>query len=42
MKVHGRRLFRREALAGQTFADGNDIDYATEIATKQLNRRAKP
>lgn len=36
------RLFRREALAGQTFADGNEIEHATEIATQQLNRRAKP
>jgi hypothetical protein len=36
------RLFRREALAGQTFADGNEIEQATEIATQQLNRRAKP
>ena len=36
------RLFRREALAGQTFADGNEIEHATEIATQQLNRRANP
>jgi DDE superfamily endonuclease len=36
------RLFRREALAGQTFADHTEIDYATRIATKQLNQRAKP
>jgi transposase len=35
------RLFRREARAGQTFADGNEIEQATEVATKQLNRRAK-
>jgi DDE superfamily endonuclease len=36
------RLFRREALAGQTFADGNEIEQASEVATQQLNRRAKP
>jgi len=36
------RLFRREALAGQTFADHTEIDYATRIATQQLNRRANP
>jgi hypothetical protein len=34
------RLFRREALAGQTFADGEEIDHATHIATAHLNRRA--
>jgi hypothetical protein len=36
------RLFRREALAGQSFADHTAIDYATQVATRQLNRRAKP
>jgi len=36
------RLFRREALAGQTFVDGEEIERATEVATRQLNRRAKP
>jgi len=36
------RLFRKEALAGQTFVDGEEIDQATAIATQQLNRRAKP
>ena len=36
------RLFRREALAGQTFATGTELEQATEVATKQLNRRAKP
>src|SRR5262245_30525116 len=36
------RLFRREALAGQTFVDGNEIERAAEIATQQLNHRAKP
>jgi hypothetical protein len=36
------RLFRKAALAGQTFADGEEIDHAPAIATRQLNRRAKP
>jgi hypothetical protein len=37
------RLFRREALAGhQTFADGEEIERAAQVATLQLNRRAKP
>ena len=36
------RLLRREAFAGQTFADATEIDSATRIATEQLNRRAKP
>ena len=36
------RLFRRAGFAGQTFADDEEIDRATEVATKQLNRRAKP
>jgi transposase len=36
------RLFRREALAGQTFADGEEIDQARAVATQQLNCRAKP
>ena len=36
------RLFRHEALAGQTFADHTEIDMATRIATQQLNVRAKP
>jgi len=36
------RLFRREALAGQTFADGDEIDQVTVLATTKLNRRAKP
>ena len=36
------RLFRCEALAGQTFADGDEIALATEGATQRLNRRAKP
>lgn len=36
------RLFRREALSGQTFVDGAEIDRATRVATQQLNRCAKP
>jgi DDE superfamily endonuclease len=36
------RLFRREALAGQSFADAAEIAQATQVATRQLNCRAKP
>jgi transposase len=36
------RLFRREALAGQTFADAAEIERATCVATQQLNARATP
>ena len=36
------RPFRRAAFAGQTFADDEEIDRATEVATRQLNRRARP
>lgn len=36
------RLFRKEALAGQTFADAVEIDHATALATAQLNARARP
>lgn len=36
------RLFRRAALAGQTFVDGQEIAQATEVATRQLNCRAHP
>jgi hypothetical protein len=36
------RPFRREAFAGQTFADAGEIDQATIWATRRLNRRAKP
>ena len=31
------RLFRKAAFAGQTFADGDEIDLATAVATRQLN-----
>jgi transposase len=36
------RLFRRQALAGVDFADSYEIDQATRVATRQLNRKASP
>jgi hypothetical protein len=36
------RLFRREAFAGQTFADPGEITLATRVATARLNARARP
>lgn len=36
------RLLRREAFAGQTFADYPEIAQATAVATHQLNQRAQP
>jgi hypothetical protein len=36
------RLFRREAFAGQSFANAKEIDLATRVATEHLNARAKP
>jgi transposase len=36
------RIFRRQALAGQTFADPAEIAQVTELATAQLNARARP
>ena len=36
------RIFRRQALAGQSFADPEEIAHATEVATAQLNARARP
>ncbi|MDX3108511.1 transposase [Nonomuraea angiospora] len=36
------RIFRRHAIAGQCFVGPDDIDYATRIATAQLNAQAKP
>src|ERR671912_582172 len=36
------RLFRRQALAGIDFADSDEIAHATKVATRQLNRKAKP
>jgi hypothetical protein len=38
----GWRLLRHEAFAGQTFADAEEIDNITCLATHQLNHRAKP
>jgi hypothetical protein len=37
-----RRIFRRQALAGQEFADPDEIAHATQVATAQLNARARP
>jgi transposase len=36
------RIFRRQALAGQDFADPDEIAHATRVATAQLNTRARP
>lgn len=36
------RIFRREAVADQTFADDHEIDQATQQTTTALNRSAKP
>ena len=36
------RIFRRQALAGQAFADPGEIAHTTEVATAQLNARAHP
>jgi hypothetical protein len=36
------RLFRRDALAGQDFANPKEIDQARRVATAQLNARAQP
>jgi transposase len=36
------RLFRRDALAGQSFANPSEIEQARSVATAQLNHRAKP
>ena len=36
------RLFRREALAGQSFATPEESTLATRMATCQLNARARP
>jgi len=36
------RLFRRDAFAGQSFATANEIERAMQVATVQLNHRAKP
>ncbi len=36
------RIFRRQALAGQTFAGPGEIARATRLATARLNARARP
>lgn len=36
------RIFRRYALAGQSFAGPPEIALATQVATAQLNTRARP
>jgi hypothetical protein len=36
------RLYRKAALAGQSFANPDEIQAATALATAQLNARAKP
>ena len=36
------RLFRRDALAGQSFADHTEVEAAAARATRQLNARALP
>jgi transposase len=36
------RLFRKAALAGQTFTDAGEIAFATRLATAQLNAQARP
>ena len=36
------RIFRRQALAGQSFADPDEIAHATQVATAQLNAHAQP
>ena len=36
------RIFRKAALAGQSFADPDEIAHATQVATAQLNARARP
>jgi hypothetical protein len=42
LQAGGRRLCRREAFAGQSFANAKEIDLATQVATNQLNARAQP
>ncbi|MGW0580949.1 IS630 family transposase [Streptomyces sp. NPDC002920] len=36
------RIFRKTALAGRSFGDPGHITHATEVATAQLNARARP
>jgi hypothetical protein len=37
-----RAPVRRQALAGQDFADPDEIAFATQVATAQLNAHARP
>lgn len=39
---HWWRLFRKAALAGQSFADSSEIEAVTALATTELNAHAKP
>jgi hypothetical protein len=34
------RIFRKAALAGRSFANRDDIEHATTLATNQVNSRA--
>ncbi|MDV9168546.1 hypothetical protein R6V09_00075 [Streptomyces sp. W16] len=36
------RIFRKAALAGQSFTGPAEIEHATRLATSQLNTRAQP
>jgi hypothetical protein len=36
------RMFRRQVLAGVDFAESYEIGQAARVATRQLNRKAKP
>jgi hypothetical protein len=36
------RIFRKAALAGRLFANRDDIEHTTTLATSQLNSRAHP
>ena len=36
------RVFREAALADRSFANRDDIEYATTLATNQLNAHANP
>jgi hypothetical protein len=36
------RLFRRDAFAGHSFANAEEIERVMRVATEQLNHRAKP
>jgi DDE superfamily endonuclease len=38
----GWRIFRWHAFAGQSFVNHTEIETATTLATRQLNRHAKP